>query len=563
MTNPRLPFLLSLSLVLFLSPILVSAATNPTILGISPPNPNNLIRTVWGTNFQPGAKLFIDGKPPTALWQGGTQFLVFEVPPITKTGPVSVTVTNPDGGSATLPGGFTAQSAAIVPIIRGVAPNAITGLGTVWGENFERGAKLFINGTAPAGLWQVGTQFLVFQPPTGSSGTMTVTVKVVNPSGGTATLTATYSYTPPPPNPNPTPMPFPVPGPTPSPTPPPNTCNSNGIKWHPGNYVWLDMNTSQAAHFAVINQLGSDATIKGFQIVISWSALEGATKGDYSKGFALIDSYLAELAKQPTKKYLFLQIKERGFGGHIPPAQQSPTDGLVPQYLATPEYGGGIEYPQTGGISVIAKSWTQPVMDRLIALSQAYAARYDTNPNFETLSLGETVIGGITNTNVYDIQIRRWMDASKLAWKHTQMRLNANFDYGPSGMADLITYSTTGGGVVVGGPDILPWSPTGAQKIFAADPQAYQKYPIVGEYQSSNYRSPTVTAADFYNYAHDTMHMSYMIWPRNDYAEIPVTPAQAWATGKLPFIHSVNGAVFSSACPAAYNNKCVTNLVCP
>jgi hypothetical protein len=86
--------------------------------------------------------------------------------------------------------------AASPPVIGGVSPN----LGpesrdiTIWGWNFEVGARVYINGIAPRGLWQDGTNYLTLEPPL-SKVLGAVSVEVVNPDGGTAALQNGFSYT--------------------------------------------------------------------------------------------------------------------------------------------------------------------------------------------------------------------------------------------------------------------------------------------------------------------------------------------------------------------------------
>ena len=69
-------------------------------------------------------------------------------------------------------------------------------------------------------------------------------------------------------------------------------------------------------------------------------------------------------------------------------------------------------------------------MDRLIALSQALAKRYDKHPLFEMIGFQETTFGlpgSGFDLAAYHTQLERWFDASRKAWPHTQLRLNANY----------------------------------------------------------------------------------------------------------------------------------------
>jgi len=111
-------------------------------------------------------------------------------------------------------------TAASPPVIGGVSPNSGPESQdiTIWGTNFESGAKVYINGSAPRGLWQSGTTHLTLEPPL-SKVLGAVDVEVVNPNGGTATLKGGFSYTTASLAPAPAPTPTPTPTPAPSPAP--------------------------------------------------------------------------------------------------------------------------------------------------------------------------------------------------------------------------------------------------------------------------------------------------------------------------------------------------------
>ena len=248
-------------LSLLLSPLFTSAAGNPVILGVNPPTPSNLIETVWGSNFETGAQVYVGEVAATSVWQGGTQFLVFQ-PPAGGKGAVAVEVVNPDGGSATFAAGYTYPSAAVVPIIRGVAPNSgPNNLNTVWGSNFEPGAKVYLDGVVSNSTWQVGTQYIVFAAPI-SNDTGSVDVKVVNPDGGTGTLTGAFAYAPPPPpvvTPPPVPSPTPMPAPNPMPTAPLPACTK---------YVSPSGSVNGNTAYTTI-QAGVNATVPGDSLCVA------------------------------------------------------------------------------------------------------------------------------------------------------------------------------------------------------------------------------------------------------------------------------------------------------
>lgn len=366
------------------------------------------------------------------------------------------------------------------------------------------------------------------------------------------------------------------------PNPPPKVCigancvtqtsTSAAIKWHPGHYVWLDMHASQASHLAAIDALSAETSVQGVQVLMDWALLEGATPGDYSQGFARVDAYLAKLASLKVPKRLILGVNERNFG--TAPASGTPcssaASSLLPGYLAAQSNGCAIAAPgAAGSLAVMAKFWEPAVMDRLIALSKAYAQRYDQNPLFEVFAgNSETAVAapagsGFTYT-AYITQLKRWFDESKPAWTHTQLRLYANWVDSDAHMLDLITYVR--GGTIVGGPD--PELPLPnitrsiqANKVFRnADGSGTDfrgTVPWVGEVQALGigYRF-TQTPAEIYDYQSNTMHASYLIWMRNTWTG---GAAQKWDTGILPFIQSIKGKVYSTDCPPTFPQGCTTN----
>ncbi len=356
---------------------------------------------------------------------------------------------------------------------------------------------------------------------------------------------------------------------------PPSTGSAAGIKWHPGHYVWLDPHTTQAAQMAAIDSLSSETTVQGIQLLINWASLEGDTPGDYSKGFATVDAFLAKLASLKVPKRLMLGVSERAFG--TPPAAGTScaiaAAGLLPSYLASLSDGGCvIAAPNAAGsLAITAKFWDAAVMDRLIALSQAYAQRYDQNPLFEMfMGNGETAVaappGSGFTTVAYITQLKRWFDASEKVWLHTQLRLTANYLGTDAQMLDLMTYASANGDAVIGGPDPELPLPTitrtvQANEIFRAAEGGGKDFrgsvPWVGEVQGLGIGAKyTQTPADIYTYQSNTMHASYLVWYRNNYLG---GPAQMWTTGILPFIQSIQGKVYGAACPTLYAQRCNTN----
>jgi hypothetical protein len=115
--------------------------------------------TLDGANFQKGATVTVGG---TAVTVGGTVAtnvvfksatqLTITIPKGTA-GTADIVVTNPDGQSVTLAGGFTYTHLA--PVIRSITPNTdkISGgaSATLNGANFLNGATVTVGGTVRHG----------------------------------------------------------------------------------------------------------------------------------------------------------------------------------------------------------------------------------------------------------------------------------------------------------------------------------------------------------------------------------------------------------------------------
>ena len=319
-----------------------------------------------------------------------------------------------------------------------------------------------------------------------------------------------------------------------------------GLKWHPGHYMAVDRMEStadvRAMHFKQIDAIANEPSVRGIKLAVYWSVLEGA-KGDYSAGFAILDAYLAKL--KATNKYLILSVQDRQFGGYDP----SNLSVFFPAYILK-EYG-----VTKMSYGIITRAWQAGTMDRLIALSRAYAARYDGHPNFEMFQSEETSVGVANSVDgyspaAYETQLRRFIADARKSWPHTQVRLNANFLGADSVMASLIDYSATYN-TAVGGPDTIPDQTIQANRLFSGttgDKDYRGVLPFVSEVQSPSLggKEGTFTAAQLFTHAMKEVRPSYFVWVRNTYQG---GAAQKWDTGLLPYIRSIKGSI-NSTCPS-------------
>ena len=154
---------------------------------------------IIGENFQDGATVTIGGNTVSDVIFVSPTELTVDVPPGTV-GNADVVVTNPDGKSDTLVGGFTYIELP-PPTLTRVEPNndVVTGGATVQiiGKDFQAGAIVTIGGNAASDVIFVSPTDLTIVVPVGVAGSADVVV--TNPDGKSDTLADGFTYTEPPP----------------------------------------------------------------------------------------------------------------------------------------------------------------------------------------------------------------------------------------------------------------------------------------------------------------------------------------------------------------------------
>lgn len=352
------------------------------------------------------------------------------------------------------------------------------------------------------------------------------------------------------------------------------STGTGGLKWHPGHYMLLDggtwSSTVQATHFSQIDAICANSNIKGVQITFKWSNFETALN-NYSQGFTFVQAYLTRVAA--CNKRLMVVVREREFGT---PNGNWPS--TLPTYLNSGTYNGGawlgtVGQSYAGNLRALARIWDPVVMNRLIALSQAYGAQFDDDPNFEMFAIeGETSVSagpsedGFSYAGWYT-QLKRWVEASRAAWPHTQLRLYTNWTGTDAQLNDLMAHGAPRQVAICCGPDVLPDRGITADRVVRglngngtvhAGWLDYRgQVGIVTEVQYPEWAGSygDWTPEELYDYAHDTLRTTHMVWYRN---EAVGTSEKRWSTGILPFINSISGAVYTTSCPTLYT-ACDTN----
>jgi hypothetical protein len=246
---------------------------------------------------------------------------------------------------------------------------------------------------------------------------------------------------------------------------------STAIKFHPGHYIELDSGSGGGLSnwLATIASLKGAAGVVGVMLIQPWAHLEFAENaysqgsGLSAQGFAMIDQLLA--ACQSAGLQFMLGVGDRSFGAAKTYSEPS-SFGELPSYfddLATATGAPGyIDAPSgttwTGSLQMIAKLWDPAVMQRYIALTRAYGARYDANRRFEMWATSETAIGvplgvgGFTEA-AYIAQLQAWMAAARSAFPTSGLRVSANFLSTVEQMTTLFGTAERYA-VGVGGPDV-------------------------------------------------------------------------------------------------------------
>ncbi|MFN7974409.1 MAG: IPT/TIG domain-containing protein [Acidobacteriota bacterium] len=164
----------------------------PTISACNPPNGDNSASvpiSVVGTNFDPGATLFLGATQITPITVTSSTQIDATVPAAFPEAVYDVIVTNPDTQTATLQGGYSSEVPA--PVVTSVIPSPVesgtrTTL-TIDGDFFKTGATVTAGATNLVDVVFVSAQELTAVTPQSlAPGTYDVTV--MNASGKSGTL---------------------------------------------------------------------------------------------------------------------------------------------------------------------------------------------------------------------------------------------------------------------------------------------------------------------------------------------------------------------------------------
>jgi len=176
-------------------------STSPITLGVSGASPatgptsGGTVVTITGKGFQAGAAVKFGGSQSSAVTVASSTQITALSPP-GSSGTVSITVTNPDTQSASLPSGFTYSSA---PAVSSVSPNSgpVTGGTTVriLGSGFQSGASVTFGGMAATSVTMVSSTEIQAVSPVSPAGTVSIAVTNTDSQGATLASAFTYFHT--------------------------------------------------------------------------------------------------------------------------------------------------------------------------------------------------------------------------------------------------------------------------------------------------------------------------------------------------------------------------------
>jgi hypothetical protein len=329
-----------------------------------------------------------------------------------------------------------------------------------------------------------------------------------------------------------------------------NSCSAtpepptSGMKWHPGHYMLVYRGDSHDTVMSErIPEICAEPALKGLQFRAKWFDLE-TTRGQYD--FRKIDDMYAALAA--CGKSLVVEVWAVGFN-------TSSKDGIVPSYiLSDAEYNGGVAQTNTG---YIARLWEAPVMDRLIALYSAMAARFDSKPNFEAIVFTETATSGVADgytATAWVTQLKRAIVAMKSVWASTNIVVFNNFIQGATtSQLSEVFASLLSNRAGTGAPDVLPppHTPSG-EAIYrgetgGADLRGDMPAMFAVQPPALGGKEGTYTPKQLYDHCVGTNACSHMFWIRNTNSG---GPEQMWDSGILPFLRS--NPRTRETCPANY-----------
>ena len=181
-------------------------------------------------------------------------------------------------------------------------------------------------------------------------------------------------------------------------TPDPNG-NVGSLKFHPGFYGYLNYaggntlsrlgNGTDGKDLALINKLQPNDNLQGIAIAVLWRTLDTGTSGP-NYDFSVTDAYMK--AVKGVGKRLWIRVQDT----QITRNATIETRKVVPDWLINKYGAQNVELNYAPiGTGVFAKRYSANVTNAYIDLLQALAARYDSDPSFEGITMFEETAFGV------------------------------------------------------------------------------------------------------------------------------------------------------------------------
>ena len=333
---------------------------------------------------------------------------------------------------------------------------------------------------------------------------------------------------------------------------PPDPTPSTAKKWNPGHYMQVTRAPNDVLYttnrFSWYDQIASETAIEGVSVPFLWSQLEGATRGDYAAGIALVQAEINKLKSLSVPKRFIMYIVDTGMKNH----------GTSYAYNSFPLYIQNGGFLNETNFVVQHKRWNATSMGYYIDMLQAYATAFDDEPYFEAIvPIRETAPGwggsahpaDYSNAS-YIAQINRMLlSASEMFVKtnvlHTASYLvstgetSAHLAYMRSLGVGFSTADVNTSGAIWGDRAVVG-------TLGGVDYRGV--IPVAAAVESTSFGIWwDISAQEVFNYVNGTLNVSHMRWDRN----VAIgTDSQKWATAILPIIRSQ--PLTHMSCPSEY-----------
>lgn len=307
-----------------------------------------------------------------------------------------------------------------------------------------------------------------------------------------------------------------------------------GVKWHPGHYVKIGASAGVSTTGSEVIRVNDSALILGAEATIYMGKVE-TSQNSYDWAGSGMDTYVSYMSSHG--KHAMFQMLERF-------CATASTASCVPTYLSSDMY-------QTSDGKYGLAIWRSSVMDRVIAWTQAFCGRYDTNHSVEALRVPTEVAPSMniaTQPADYSraalaTQLERLWQQAHISCPHTLIVASIN---NLSGQEAALTDSAVSDPVAFGGTDAI--NSTG-NVYFATAGYAGQ----IANYQIAS--GPTLggkddngPATNIINWSQDsTRKVTHLVWLTTS-----AVAGDTWTDIKAAIAADPN---LYTTCPSAYQAR--------